>query len=351
MFKRGGRTSASVRSRLSLERLDGRDLPSVTVGDPPATPPGSQAPPAVDPAYQAYLNAVDAAHAIFETAYDAAAQQYMDAATAAISVSNAEMQPLLTSYQAIVDQQQVAVNTANDAAYATYEAAWAAAAGDPVAQQAANDAYASTMLVAVAQANAIVDTALATIQPGLLAAVDRANVAMVTPATAYQSAVQAASQAYEIAEQAAWNTMLAADGADGDGGVQPMGTPRGGQPGSPIFNGHWKQRFRDRIDQVKDNWKPAEPKPSDPIRLWPPVFKVVGIKPEVIASWEGRFGGIWQIKGGGWYIGLPPIAGVYTPGLAYTGPGGGFTITIVGEGFITPGGGGFKPKIIVDKNR
>ena len=227
--QRWGRTSASVRSRLSLERLDGRDLPSVTVGDPPVAPPGSQAPPPTsDAAHQAFLATVDAADVVFTTAYEVAKQQFLSVAISAVDQAEAQIQPLQASYQAVMNQQQVVVSAATDAAYIALQVAWQAANGDATAEQQAIDAYNATVQAVTTQANTTMDAALNAIQPAVQTAVDQANANLASAGVVFQSTVQVAMQVYQTNEQLAWDTMLAADG-NGSGQsnyATPMGAPQ-----------------------------------------------------------------------------------------------------------------------------
>ncbi len=268
---------------------------------------------------------MDAADATFGAAYEAALGQYLTAADVATNAADVQIQPLLSAYQAVVDQQQAAVNAANDAAYTALEVAWQAANGAPGAQQAAYDAYMSVVQAAVTQATAAIEAAQAAVQPSLQAAVDQVNASLAGAGSTFNSAVQGAMQVWDASEQAAW-VQLQAEGYP-PGQVQQMGAPLG----APQNNQPRRFGGGQLIQRIFDRWQPAPvfpPKPGDPVQVWPPVVKIFGNKPQVLWSVNGPFGGQAGVVSGSWYVGLPPVATVNSPGAFYTGPWGHLTTTV-----------------------
>jgi len=269
-----------VRSKLNLEMLDGRDLPSATIVEPPEPPepPGTVAPPTMDPAYEAYLAQVDTAGFIFEASFTAAYEQFANTVDAAIDQAASLIHPIMASCQATLEQQESALSAANDAAYAIYAAAWEAAAGDPAAQQAAYDSYIATVESATIQANAAIEAAHVTLVSSIETVLNQLNASVEIANATLQVAIENAIQVFYTTEEVAWNAMMLADGN------APIPDPQVVNFGDPLQNRPriGEGRIIQGIQRIGESLRPVRtlpPKSGDGIQLWPPGMKVIGNKP------------------------------------------------------------------------
>lgn len=194
---------------MTLESLDGRVVPNTTPTDPPASPP-PQTPLANDPAYSAYLAEESAAWADFNATVSTSNQQLVVTVDQLVTTARASTEPIVSATNTAGEAVLSGLAATNDAAYATFSAAWDAAGNDPVARQAAVAAYNNTMAAAHAQAVQTITDLHAAAFAQVSVITTQLDAMVASAANSWLATVEAARAQYDSREQAAWDAYLAA---------------------------------------------------------------------------------------------------------------------------------------------
>jgi hypothetical protein len=249
----GGDRNPTLRTRLSLESLDGRVVPSGNPTDPPASPPPQT--PTSDPAYAIYLAEESAARADFNSAVSAANQQLLTTVDQLVTTAEAAAAPIVAAANTAADAAWADFLATHDATYAAFSAAWDAAGNDPAARQAAVQAYNATMAAASAQVvqtiNGIDAAAIAQVN----AIGSQLDAMVATAANSWLATVEAARTQYDSQEQAAWDAYM----ADGVSPAEQIAFAQmGGQPVQQQQKGPRQKDTTPFIQLFPDRLKPIK---------------------------------------------------------------------------------------------
>jgi hypothetical protein len=233
----GRERATDLRRRLTLERLDGRDMPSASPATPPETPPVVVTPPTnsayaqyvatAGQAYQQYNTEDSAALAEFDAAIDVAFTQLESSLRSAWNAARPAADQIVTTANSSIQSSWSNFLAAYDAAYVTFTAAWQSAAGNQAALDAAVDTFNATAEAAYNQAIAAIEQAVQAAQPAIASLQAQLDTVADSAAVVWDAAVGTATAAYHAREQTAWTAYTAAEQTAWDVYLTaaPMGQP------------------------------------------------------------------------------------------------------------------------------